>query len=277
MKKKNVYGKKMYYTDYKNNHFTKSIILREKKIKNNYKYVPNIFVRFFRDLFYYVIAVPLVWLMLKFKFGVRVKGRKNLRKVKGGAVLIGNHTHAMDGCIASVAVAFPKRNYIITLKDAVEVVVAKHFTKALGAMPLPDNAKGLANLSNSVDFYLKRGNTVTIFPEACIWPYYTKLRPLAPANFHYAVKSNKPVVPFCITYRYAKGKNNLSKKPKINVTILEPIYPDTTVSQVEAKNKLAKQTEDAMRKVIETPDNIAFYDYVKVSQEEFENLTKKEN
>lgn len=277
MKNKNVYGKKMYYTDYKNNHFTRSIILREKKIKNNYKYVPNIFVRFFRDLFYYIIAVPLVWLMLKFKYGVKVKGRKNLKKVKGGAVLIGNHTHAMDGCIASVAVAFPKRNYIITLKDAVEVVVAKHFTKALGAMPLPDSPKGLANLSNSIDYYLRKGNTVTIFPEACIWPYYTKLRPLAPANFHYAVKSNKPIVPFCITYRYAKGKKYLSKKPKINVTILEPIYPDLSLGQVGAKNRLAEQTELAMRKVIETGDNIALYDYIKVSEEEFKNLYKDKN
>jgi len=276
-KKNIVWGEKKYYSDYKDNHFMKTIIFREKKIKNNYNYVPNWFVRFFRNLFYYLFAYPILWIFMKCKLGVKVTGRKNIKKVKGGAILIGNHTHAADGCLASVYVAFPKRNYIITKKDAVEVIFAKHITKTLGALPLPDEPKGLANLSKSIDFYLKRGNTVTIFPEACCWPNYTKLRPLAPANFHYAVKSNVPIIPFCVTYRYAKGKNYLKKKPKINLTILEPIYPDTTLSPQEAKNLLAKQTEDAMRKVIETKDNVAFYDYVKVSKEELEEIENKKS
>lgn len=262
MKKKVVWGEKRYYTDWKDNSFMKTIVLREKKIKNNYRYIPCWFVRFFQGLFYYVFALPILTIMLKVKYGVKVYGKKNMRKVKGGAILIGNHTHAMDGCFASVNVAFPKRNYIITKKDAVEVIFAKHFTKALGALPLPDEPKGLANLSKAIDFYLKHGKTVTIFPEACVWPYYNKLRPLAPANFHYAVKSNVPVVPFCVTYRYAKGKNYLNKKPKVNITILEPIYPDLSLSPTDAKNKLAQQTEEAMRKVIDKEDNVAFFEYV---------------
>lgn len=268
--KKNIWGKKKYYTKYTDNHFVKTPILKEKKIKNNYKYVPNAIVRFFRDLFYYLIAMPILWIMLKVKYNVKVYGKKNITKLKGGAILIGNHSHTMDCCFASVNVAFPKRNYIISKKDAVEVVVAKHFTKALGALPLPDETKGLANISKAIDFYLKKGNTVTIYPEACIWPYYTKLRPLPPASFHYAVRSNVPIVPFCLTYRYAKCKNPLSKKPKINITILEPIYPDLSLGTSQAKVQLAKQCEDAMRKIIETPENVSFYDYQQV--ESLDNL-----
>ncbi len=273
--KKVVWGEPRYYTDFRDNRFVKSIILKEKTIKNNYRYVPNVFVRFFRDVFYYLIACPILQIMLRCKYGVKIKGRKNIWKLKGGAILIGNHTHTMDGCFASALVAFPKRNFIVTKKDAVEVIVAKHFTKALGAMPLPDNTKGLANLSNAIDFYLQKGKTVTIFPEACIWPYYNKLRPLPPANFHYAVKSNKPIVPFCVTYRFAKGKKKLSKKPKVNITILEPIYPDLSLGQVEAKNMLAKQTEEAMRKVIETPENVEFLHYVQEDSEEAQKLRKE--
>lgn len=261
MKKKNIYGSKKYYTDFHDNRYVKTPMLYEKKVKNNYKYIPSRFVRFFRALFYYLFAYPVLYILLKTKYGVKVYGKKNLKKVKG-AILIGNHSHAMDGCFASVMVAFPKHNYIITKRDAVSVIGAKHITKALGVLPLPNENRGLINLSEAIDYYLKKGNTVTIYPEACIWPYYNHLRPLPPANFHYAVKSNVPIVPFCVTYRYAKGKNYLSKKPKVNITILEPIYPDTSLTTSQAKLKLASETEQAMRKIIERADNVGLYEYI---------------
>lgn len=209
----------------------------------------------------YVFALPILSLMLKFKHGVKVYGKQNLRKIKGGVILIGNHTQSLDCAICSISVAFPKRNYIICNKEAVEVPVGRFFTKALGALPLPDDLKGLSNLSKTIDTLVKNGKAVTIFPEATIWHYHAKLRPLDSANFHYAVKSNVPIVPFCVTYRYAKGKNYLNKKPKINVTVLPPIYPDTSLKPSEAKVKLRDQTEEAMRAVIETPENVALYKY----------------
>ena len=159
------------------------------------------------------------------------------------------------GCLA-------KENYIIANKEAVEVKVGRFFTKTLGALPLPDQPKGLANLSNAIGKILKKGRCVTIYPEATIWPYHTGLRPMPSASFHYAVKNDAPVVPFAVTYRYAKGKNYLYKKPKINVTILEPIYPDKTKSPLECKNDMAKRTEDALKRVIYTKDNVMLYDYV---------------
>ena len=91
------------------------------------------------------------------------------------------------------------------------------------------------------------------------------------------MKSNVPVVPFCITYRYAKGKNYLSKKPKVNITILEPIYPDVSLSPADAKAKLAAQTEEAMRKVIDSEDNVAFYEYIKRDEKMNETSQEGEN
>lgn len=234
--KKVKWGKKRYYTDFKDDSFMKTIVLKEKKIKNDYKYIPKSFtIRLLRNLFYYLIAAPILWIFGKIKYRIKVVGKKNLKKVKGGAILIGNHSNAADGVFASVFVAFPKKNYFITNKDAVQVILGKYFTKALGALPLPDEPRGLVNLSNAVETLVKKGNYVTIYPEATIWPYYTKLRPLAPATFHYAIKSEVPVVPFAVTYRYAKGKNYLKKKPRVNITILEPIYPDKNLSGIEAK------------------------------------------
>lgn len=80
MKKKVVWGEKRYYTDWKDNSFMKTIVLREKKIKNNYQYVPCWFVRFFQGLFYYVFALPILTIMLKVKYGVKVYEKRTCEK-----------------------------------------------------------------------------------------------------------------------------------------------------------------------------------------------------
>lgn len=262
------YGKTMFYKDYTDNHFVNSIVLKEKKIKNNYQYIPKCFlVRWWFNLFYYVFAMPILKILMKCKYHVKVYGKKNMKGMKG-CIFIGNHTNVMDGCFASAVVASPKRNYIITNKDAVQVVLGKYFTKALGALPLPDDNRGLLNLAESVDILLKQGHAVTIFPEATIWPYYTKLRPMPAASFHYAVKSNVPVIPFAVTYRYAKGKNYLKKKPKVNITICEPIYPDLSLPPKERKIDLSVKTMNSLRPIIEGPDNVALYNYVQIDDKE---------
>lgn len=265
---KNIYGKNKYYKTFKDNHFVNTIIGKEKKIKDNYNYIPRSFlIRGWYSFFYYFIAYPILFIMLKCKYGVKVYGRKNLKHVKG-AILIGNHSNIMDGCFASVMVSGLKHNYIVCNKDVVQVVIGKYFTKALGALPLPDSNRGLANLSQAVDEITKKGHYVTIFPEACIWPYYTKVRPMPVASFHYAIKSNVPVIPFAVTYRYAKGKRYLSKKPKVNITICEPIYPNLDLNIKERKEDLCLKTTNVLKSVIETDNNINLYNYIQVGEDE---------
>lgn len=266
------WGEKKYYNNFKDDSFMNTIVFKEKKIPNDYKYIPKSFiVKIWRFLLYYLIAVPILFFIGKIKYGVKVKGRKNLKKIKGGAFIIGNHSHPFDCAFTSVFTAFSKRNYFIANKDAVQVVFGKYFTKSLGALPLPDDQKGLLNLSKAVEMLVKNGNFVTIYPEATIWPYYTRLRPLDPANFHYAVKSNKPILPVAVTYRYSKGKNYLNKKPKVNITICEPIYPQVGVTPIENKKYLADKTTEVLKAVIERIDNVSLYEYLPVEEKNRNN------
>lgn len=268
-KNKLVWGEKRYYQSYKDNSFMHTIVLNQKTIDKNYIYIPrNPFVKLFRNLFYYLFAVPVLWVFCKIKFGVKVKGKDNLKLVKGGCVLIGNHSHPADGILSSVMVANPKKNYLVCNKDAVQVVGGKYFTKALGALPLSDEPRGMMNLCDAIVELVQKGACVTIFPEACIWPNHTKLRPLNPACFHYAVKANVPVIPFAVTYRYAKGKNYLNKKPKLNITICEPIIPNIIQSVAEARTELASKTEQKLKSIIENEDNVALYEYLHISEKE---------
>lgn len=264
---KNIYGEKRFYKTFRDDHFMHTKIAKEKIIDSRYEYLPKtIFGKAWAWFLYYAIAVPFLRLGLRIKYGVKVLGKSNIRKIKGGAVIIGNHSCVMDACFASVFAAAPKRNYIISNKDAVMVTGGRFFTKSLGALPLPDDTKTLYKLANVAEKLLKSGKTLTIYPEATIWPYATMIRPMPAATFHYAVKADVPVVPMAVTYRYARGKNKLAKKPKVNINILEPIYPNLELAQKERKQDLAARVEAAIRAVVETPENVALYSYEKVDE-----------
>lgn len=260
--KKVIWGEKRYYSSLKENSFMHTKLGKHVAIPNDYKYIPrSFFVRAVHFLFYYLIAVPVCWLCAKIACSIKVKGRKNLKKINGGAVLIGNHSHPLDCMFASVFAAFPKRNYFVANKEAVEVAGGRFFTKALGALPLPDELKGLANLSDAVNALLRKGNCVTIYPEAAIWPYSTFLRPFPAACFRYAIQADVPVVPFAVTYRYAR-RRPLRKKPKVTMTILPPIYANKALAPAEQKKDLCARTETALKQIVESEDNVTFVQYL---------------
>ena len=261
-KAKNIYNQPRYYSDF-NEDFMHTKTVKDIVVDEKYQYIPkNPLVRIFRNLMYYSLGYPGVKLIDRFSYGVKVYGKKNLKKIKG-ALLVGNHSNEFDGCFAIVEVSGPRKCYVIANKDAIEVPVARFFTKAFGALPVADTNKGLANLNNSVVKLLQKGNRVAIFPEAHIWPYYTGLRPFSSVGFHYAVKANVPVVPFAVTYRLRKGKNKMAKKPKVNITILNPIYPDKNKTLSENKAYLAQEAYEQIKQALEKANSPKLYDYIK--------------
>ena len=77
-----------------------------------------------------------------------------------------------------------------------------------------------------------------IYPEAHIWPYYTKIRPFKNVSFAYPVNLEKPV--YCMTNTYQSyGK----KKDKIKIInyIDGPFYANKELSTKEQKRKLENQ------------------------------------
>ena len=47
----------------------------------------------------------------------------------------------------------------------------------LGAIPIPNNKNGMKNFINAIETHINKKHSITIYPEAHIWPYYTKIRP----------------------------------------------------------------------------------------------------
>ena len=91
---------------------------------------------------------------------------------------------------------------------------------------------------------LKKGQAVHFYPEGVMIPYYNGLRGFRKGAFHYAVKSDVPVVPMVITYH--KSTSMLKIKPVAKIHILEPVFPDGGLSEKERIRTLKTEVFDSM-------------------------------
>ena len=113
----------------------------------------------------------------------------------------------------------------------------------LGAIPIPSNKEAMKNFLETIEKRINKGYSITIFPEAHIWPYYTKIRPFKSVSFKYPIKLQKPA--FCMTNTYQSyGKNK--DKVKIVSYIDGPFFPDKNLSMKEQQENLRNKIYNAM-------------------------------
>ena len=217
---------------------------------------------------YYVIAVPLVWLMAKLLLGLKFQNRKVLRSLrKTGFFLYGNHTQVLDAYVPALA-AFPKKSYIVASPDTVSIPGIKLLVMMLGALPLPSGPAGARRFLQAIDARLQEGACMSIYPEAHIWPFYTGIRPFSDAPFRYPVKSGAPVVAMVTTYRKRKGIFALCRRPGMTVTFSEPFYPDSSLPIKDAQAKLRNQVFDFMESVSKDREQV---EYIRYEQKKVNN------
>lgn len=196
------------------------------RVDARYRFVNrNILFRLGSSLLFYVIAVPLLDIVSRVFFGLRIKGKKNLRYLKGGAVTVTNHFHVLDSPMVACTL-FPRRPFFATLKSNLEIPVVRRLVRLLGGVPIPESPKALHAFMESMRAQLKKGRIVHFYPEASLWPWHDALRPFRNGAFHLAVKSDVPVVPMVFTFREPKGLfSRLRKKPLVTLNIGAPAYP----------------------------------------------------
>ena len=62
-------------------------------------------------------------------------------------------------------------------------------------LPIPDDIDNLKRLKDAIRTLVNKNEVILIYPEAHIWPYYTKIRNFKDVSFTYPAEFNKPVVP----------------------------------------------------------------------------------
>lgn len=207
--------------------------VRELVFDENYTYLDKSFsFKFQRWIGYTFLVDFMIPLVNHTKFGLRIRGRKNLRKykevLKNGAITICNHCYRWDAPCVINALHF-KKIWIPVYGDNLNGKDYWHI-KHVGGIPVPDNMGGLKKFNEAFDELHEKKQWFHVFPEESRWNFYKPVRPFRKGAFTMAYKYNMPIVPMCITFRERKGIYKLlgkADKPLLTITVGEPIIPDT--------------------------------------------------
>ena len=237
MERENALDKRriIYYRDELNEEFSTARITA-RTIDGNYQYDHTSAWKKITHFFWYrIIATPIAFFYTKIVFRHKVVGRKKFKAVRDqGYFLYGNHTQDIGDAFMPHLMNFPKNNSTIVHPNNVSMPYLGRITPSLGAIPLPDDRVAYRNFLHCVDYRIQRKDCIVIYPEAHIWPFYTKIRPFSDTSFHYPVKLDAPV--FCFTNTYQKRK--CSQKPRIVTYIDGPFYPNKELPIKEQKKDL---------------------------------------
>ena len=289
-----------YYNDELNDDFAEDKDkIKPIKIDENYKYIhKNLLWNITAIILYRIIFSIPVYIHTKIKYKFEIVNQEALKKEKkNGYFIYGNHTNEFIDPFFPTFITFPKRVYVIANADNVSIPGLKTAIRMLGALPVPDNIKASKNFFKAIKYYINKNRVIAIYPEAHVWPFYTKIRNYKSVSFKYPIELDKPVYSFTTTYqkfennkrkKYNTGKkdnkydtiktNNMNdevikneigpkealKKDKIKiVTYVDgPFYPDKTLNKKEAQEKLRNEVYEAMNNRSKN-NNIEIIKYVK--------------
>lgn len=251
-----------FYSDEVNDDFAFAYIKKQIEIKDDYKYInKNIFFMILEFIVYRIIMTIVAYVTC-IKNHVKIKNKKAIKKEKGRYFLYGNHTQPKCDAYIPNIIGFPKKSFIVVNPDALSVKGTAWFIKMSGSLPVPTHMSGLKNFMNALDERVNHKHPIVIYPEAHLWPYYTRVRPFKSTSFKYPIKFDKPA--YCFTTTYQKRK--LSKKPKITVYVDGPFYYNKDLKSKDAEMDLRNQIYECMNKRSQS-SNYEYYKYIKRNEE----------
>lgn len=202
--------------------------------------------RLFSRLFYTLIAAPILFFWTRVVLGVKIKGAKNLRGLRGALTLC-NHVHTLDCTLVGLAF-FPRKLVFPTLPSNINSLWPGQVVRLLGGVAVPQSVKGLKHFFEEMELLLIKGRVIHFFPEGELIPYDTELRDFKRGAFHLAAQARVPLIPMSISFCKPRGLRKLiRKKPVMVLRIGKPIKPaspdrkfDTIIRMTAARKQMHK-------------------------------------
>lgn len=256
--KKYVQNRTVYYKSYEDD-FIES--------KNQFYEIPENYVWHHTNLLYrisscllYKVATIIDYFYCKFVLKIKVKNSKVLKKYKkSGYFLFGNHTQPIGDAFIPTYVCSGKRVRVIVSPANLGIPVLGKILPMLGVLPIPKTLKGLVKFKEAIETKVRTGNCIVIYPEAHVWPYYTKIRPFSADSFRFPVENNMPT--FCMTTTYQKSRKR--DKPDITVYIDGPFFTNKTCSPKGQRQILRNEVYECMEKRSQN----STYEYIHYEEE----------
>lgn len=234
----------IYYTDELNDEFSKAKII-PRKIDENYNYSKNSIWDFCSFLCQNIFSMPIKVLHAKIVFKHKFIGKEKFKKhKKDGYFIYANHTQAFEDTFIPSLGNYPKRNFLIVNPENISMKGSGWLVELLGAIPVPGNKTATKNFLQQIEKRIKQKHSITIYPEAHIWPFYTGIRNFKEVSFKYPVRLNTPVYTITNTYqKYGAKQDQL----KIVSYIDGPFYADKNLPEREAVKNLRDQVYEQMK------------------------------
>lgn len=235
------------------------------KLPEDYKWVrKDIFSKFLSGLIY-GLAVIFGGAYCKSFLHMKVKGRKNLKGMKGDFFIYGNHTQPVGDVFIPALCALPKRIFTVVSTANYGIPVIGKILPYLGALPIVDSLHGFKELNKAIEMRVEMNHPIVIYPEAHVWEYYTGIRPFADASFKFPVKMNKPAFAMTVTYRESK----VFKRPIMEVYLDGPFYAEGETVKDKTTDLHCKIYEAMMKQ-----SKNSNYNYIEYKEKE---ISKCEN
>ena len=262
----------IYYEDELNEEFS-TFTTTPPKITSSYDYErKSLGKRISRFFLYRIVMYPVVVFYGRVVFGQKIVGKEKLKKYpKDGYFLYGNHTQPLGDALLQTRLPWPRSTYILVHPNNLAIPVLGKWTPALGGLPLPDEMGAYKNFLAAIRNRIEEGHPLVIYPEAHIWPYYTKIRPFPDTSFRYPVELGVPSFCFVNTYH----KRRFRKRPKMITYIDGPFFPPEEGGLREKKKGLRDQIFERMTELAKESD-VEVIKYIRKTGAEMPANARKE-
>ncbi len=226
---------------------------QEKKVEvglpEGYEFIPrHWWVRLYSSLLFRIFWIFGQWYERRY-WQAKFYGREKLKKARGsGYVMYANHTNPFHD-VFGPALAADRRIFTIISPVNLKIPGIGKFLPMIGGLPLGKTSEEKKAFHEAADKRLRQGNCLVIYPEAHVWPYYTKIRkfPAGDRSFTYAARNNLPVFTMTTTYHKRKDKKR-GDLPRMDIYVDGPFWPDSAKSEEENRAELARKAYDSMVK-----------------------------
>ena len=168
-----------------------------------------------------------------------VKGLENMQNIQTGAIITCNHFNPYDSFTIEKVFRMAGQDKYRKLFKVIREGNYTNFPGLYGfffrncdTLPLSSNKRTMIEFVKAVDTILKRGDFILIYPEQSMWWNYRKPKPLKNGAFHFAARSNVPIIPVFITMEDSEiiGEDGFPIQ-EYTVNIGKPIYPDDKLNE----------------------------------------------
>lgn len=187
------------------------------------------------------------WILIGVCYGARVKGRKNLKAVKGmGAISVTNHFSYLDTICVRRAVGHFRSYHTMGPRNN-KTGFGGWVMRNGGMLPFSADLEATRNLNAEIGRLLGAGKIVNFYAEQALWTNYQKPRPMKDGAFHYAVKHDVPVIPVFCTFR----KNRRGHMKGMRINVLPVVFADKSLPRRERLLDIKARAEAEWRECYE--------------------------